>query len=140
MADTVDKEKRRIIMKSVGTKHTKPEMIVRRFLFSEGFRFRLHEKKLPGTPDIVLPKYKTVIFVNGCFWHGHDNCKKASMPKSNVDFWRNKIEKNRFNDFKNLQELPKLGWNVYTVWDCELSPTKRPTAFANLMKSLKQKS
>ncbi|WP_430813976.1 very short patch repair endonuclease [Carboxylicivirga sp. RSCT41] len=120
MVDNVSKERRSEIMGAVKFKDTKPEMIVRRFLYKEGFRYRLHVKELPGKPDIVLRKYKTIIFVNGCFWHGHENCKIYMMPKSNISFWYEKITKNKARDKKNIEELNRLNWSVIIVWECQL--------------------
>ena len=107
-------------MAAIKGKDTKPEMIVRKYLFSQGLRFRVQVRKLPGTPDIVLPKYKTAIFVNGCFWHGHEGCKYFRLPKSNVEFWKEKIERNIERDRESLQALLDLGWKVIRVWECEL--------------------
>ena len=107
-------------MAAIKGKDTKPEMIVRKYLFSRGLRFRVQVRKLPGTPDIVLPKYKTAIFINGCFWHGHEGCKYFRLPKSNVDFWREKIERNIERDRESMQALFDLGWKVIRVWECEL--------------------
>lgn len=107
-------------MAAIKGKDTKPEMIVRKYLFSRGLRFRVQVKKLPGKPDIVLPKYKTVIFVNGCFWHGHEDCKYFRLPKSNVEFWKEKIERNIARDVRNETELKALGWRVIRVWECEI--------------------
>lgn len=113
-------EQRTRCMAAVKGKDTKPEMIVRKYLFSRGLRFRVQVRKLPGTPDIVMPKYKTVIFVNGCFWHGHEDCKYFRLPKSNVEFWKEKIERNIERDRESMQALLDLGWNVIRVWECEL--------------------
>lgn len=107
-------------MAAVKGKDTKPEMIVRKYLFSRGLRFRVQVRKLPGKPDIVLPKYKTVIFVNGCFWHGHEGCKYFRLPKSNIEFWKEKIERNIERDRESMQALFYLGWKVIRVWECEL--------------------
>ncbi len=107
-------------MAAIKGKDTKPEMIVRKYLFSRGLRFRVQVRKLPGTPDIVLPKYKTAIFVNGCFWHGHEGCKYFRLPKSNVEFWKEKIERNIERDRESRQALFDLGWKVIRVWECEL--------------------
>lgn len=113
-------EQRSRCMAAVKGKDTKPEMIVRKYLFSRGLRFRVQVRKLPGTPDIVLPKYKTAIFVNGCFWHGHEGCKYFRLPKSNVEFWSEKIERNIERDRESMQALFDLGWKVIRVWECEL--------------------
>ncbi len=107
-------------MALVKGKETKPEISVRKFLFSKGFRYRKNSKALPGTPDIVLTKYRTVVFVNGCFWHGHKNCLAATSPKSNQDYWLNKIEANKTRDIKKLKALKKLGWRTMVIWECEI--------------------
>lgn len=120
MADVMTPEQRSRCMAAIRGKDTKPEMIVRKYLFSRGLRFRVQVRKLPGTPDIVLPKYKTVIFVNGCFWHGHEGCKYFRLPKSNVDFWKEKIERNVARDTRSETELKALGWLVIRVWECEI--------------------
>jgi DNA mismatch endonuclease, patch repair protein len=123
VADTVTKIRRSEIMASVGQKNTKPELVVRSFLHRKGLRYRLHAKELPGKPDLVFPRLKAVLFVNGCFWHGHQNqnCKLARTPKSNVDFWVKKVETNRERDHKNWALLKELGWTVIVIWECELS-------------------
>ena len=118
--DVHDKETRSYNMSQIKGKNTKPEEKVRKYLFSQGFRFRKNDKRLPGTPDIVLPRYRTVIFVNGCFWHGHSGCKYFVWPKSNADFWKSKIEKNMIRDRIKDEELYALGWRVIVVWECEL--------------------
>ncbi|WP_295089030.1 very short patch repair endonuclease [Ruminococcus sp.] len=105
-------------------KNTKPEEIVRKYLFSQGFRYRKNDKRLPGTPDIVLPKYKTVIFVNGCFWHGHEGCRYFVVPKTNTEFWMNKIETNKQRDIRKINEIQALGWKVVVVWECQLKTNK----------------
>ena len=120
MADVMTPEQRSRCMAAIKGKDTKPEMIVRKYLFSRGLRFRVQVKKLPGNPDIVLPKYKTVIFVNGCLWHGHEGCKYFRLPKSNVEFWKEKIERNIERDRESMQALLDLGWKVIRVWECEL--------------------
>lgn len=119
MADRVSKEVRSRNMAAIKGANTKPEELVRKYLFSKGFRYRKNVRSLPGSPDVVLPKYKTVIFVNGCFWHMHD-CKWFKWPKSNADFWREKITKNVERDARNKEALEKDGWQVLTVWECEL--------------------
>lgn len=120
MTDVMTSEQRSRCMAAIKGKDTKPEMIVRKYLFSCGLRFRVQVRKLPGTPDIVLPKYKTVIFVNGCFWHGHGGCKYFRLPKSNVEFWKEKIERNIERDRESMQALLDLGWKVIRIWECEL--------------------
>ena len=118
-------------MSRVRSRDTKPEKIVRSVLFSMGFRFRLCQKNLPGKPDIVLKKYKTVIFVHGCFWHGHENCKKSRLPQSNVEFWKNKIERNKQRFAEVSQQLRAQGWKVVVIWECEISKD-----FENTMQKL----
>lgn len=119
------------IMRSVRSKNTKPEIVVRKMIRNLGFYYRLHAKELPGKPDIVLRKSKKVVFVNGCFWHGH-GCGKGRLPKSNVDFWSEKIERNCARDKTNLAELSKDGWQCLVVWQCEIKNTKP------LMKTIKR--
>ncbi len=120
MVDKFSKETRSRIMSNIRSKDTKPEILVRSYLFSKGLRFRKNDKRYPGTPDIVLPKYKTIVFVHGCFWHLHDGCKYASMPKSNIDFWKNKLYGNKERDERNQKELESMNWNVIIVWECQL--------------------
>ena len=122
--DVHDKKTRSYNMSCIRSKNTKPEETVRKYLFSQGFRYRKNDKRLPGTPDIVLPKYKTVIFVNGCFWHGHEDCRYFVVPKTNTEFWINKINNNRIRDQKKISELEAMGWKVITVWECELKRDK----------------
>lgn len=112
-------ETRSYNMSRIRGMNTKPEILVRKYLFSQGFRYRKNEERLPGKPDIVLPKYKTVIFVNGCFWHHHD-CRYFVWPKNNADFWRHKIESNVERDCRNYQMLRQMGWKVLVVWECKL--------------------
>lgn len=112
-------------MASINGKETKPEISVRRFLFKEGFRFRKNVKSLLGKPDIVLAKYNTIIFVHGCFWHGHRNCRKATLPATNTEFWKDKIGKNVARDKIVVKDLKKSGWKVITVWECELKSKAR---------------
>lgn len=121
MPDIKDKDSRSFNMSQIKGKNTKPELIVRKWLFSHGYRYRLHVKNLPGKPDIVLPKYRTVIFVNGCFWHGHDNCDFFVWPTSNVKFWYEKISTTKKRDELKVSQLKDLGWNVYIIWECEIS-------------------
>ena len=120
MADIKTKEQRSKNMAAIKGKGTKPEEIVRKYLFSKGFRYRKNVKHLPGTPDIVLPKYRTVIFVNGCFWHHHEGCKYAVIPATRQEFWNNKLARNVERDKKVTEALEKGGWHVLTVWECEL--------------------
>ncbi|RYD85442.1 MAG: DNA mismatch endonuclease Vsr [Verrucomicrobiaceae bacterium] len=119
MTDTRSPEQRRRIMQSVKTEDTGPELAIRRALHAAGFRFRLHRRDLPGSPDIVLPGRRKAIFVHGCFWHGHD-CAKGKLPKSKPEYWGPKIAANRARDARNLRELKALGWRTLTVWQCEL--------------------
>lgn len=120
MVDKVSKEIRSYNMSQIRSKDTKPEILVRSFLFSKGLRFRKNDKRYPGSPDIVLPKYKTIVFVHGCFWHLHEGCKYAVMPKSNVDFWQKKLYRNRERDENNKNILEEMGWKVLIVWECQL--------------------
>ena len=122
--DVHDKKTRSYNMSRIKGKNTKPEAIVRKYLFSRGFRYRKNDKRLPGTPDVVLPKYRTVIFVNGCFWHGHEGCKYFVLPASNTDFWKQKIEANNERDIRKSKELRQLGWKVITIWECEIRHNK----------------
>lgn len=125
MADTITKQQRHKCMSHIRSKDTVPEIMVRKELFRRGFRFRKNVRTLPGSPDIVLPKYRTVIFVNGCFWHGHEGCKYYVLPKTNVGFWKNKIERNRSRDIEERQLLTSMGWHCITVWECQLKPKIR---------------
>ncbi len=133
MADVHDQATRSYNMSRIQGFNTKPEIIVRKFLHSNGFRFRLHNKKLPGCPDITLRQYNTVIFVNGCFWHGHDNCKYFVIPKTRTDWWRNKIEETKKRDHRSLKDLQSLGWKTIVVWECELKHEKRSQTLVNLV-------
>ncbi len=134
MTDIVPQNKRSEMMSSVKQSHTKPEIAIRKILHREGYRFRLHCKNLPGTPDIVLPKYKTVIFVHGCFWHQHPNCRRSRRPTSNVEFWNTKLDKNIERDGNKSQSLKETGWKVVTVWECELKDVE--TLTKNLMRKI----
>jgi DNA mismatch endonuclease (patch repair protein) len=135
MADVHSVETRSYNMSRIRSGNTKPEMIVRRYLFAQGFRYRLHVKQLPGKPDIVLHKYKTIIFIHGCFWHGHYGCRYYVVPKTRTDWWLDKISKNQVNDEQNVNKLMNAGWKILTIWECELKKAIREqTLFA-----LKQK-
>lgn len=118
--DIHSKEIRSYNMSCIKGKNTKPEMTVRHYLHAQGFRYRLHNKKLPGKPDIVFAKYRTVIFVHGCFWHGHQNCKYFTIPKTRTEWWLKKIKANINNDFKAVKALKKGGWRIINVWSCQL--------------------
>jgi DNA mismatch endonuclease (patch repair protein) len=107
-------------MSQIKSKNTKPELIVRKFLFSKGFRYRIHDNKFPGKPDILLPKYKTAIFVHGCFWHGHQDCKYFVIPKTRTEWWLNKINGNKKNDVRVLQSIRQMNWRVLILWECDL--------------------
>ena len=133
MADKVDKKRRSEIMSSIRGQNTQPEMIVRKYLFSKGFRYRLHDKLLPGKPDIKLTKYNSLVFINGCFWHGHTDCKIYVMPKTNKKFWYSKIENNVERDKRNIELLKNLGWKIIVVWECEIKRKNRELALQNLV-------
>ena len=128
MADHLTKEKRSWNMSRIRSKDTKPEIIVRSLLHQMGYRFRLHRKDLPGKPDIVLPKYKTVIFVHGCFWHRHKGCKRCTTPSTNKNFWLLKFQRNLDNDKTNKTKLRSQGWTVAVIWECETQCTKKLSA------------
>ena len=132
MADVHSKETRSYNMSRIRCKDTKPEMLVRKFLFSKGFRYRLHDKKLPGKPDIVLPRYKTVIFIHGCFWHGHNGCKLYVVPKTRTEWWLNKITNNINKDSAAVTALKANGWKVITVWECDLKKSLRDSTLIHL--------
>ena len=125
-------------MSQIRSKNTKPEEIVRKFLFSKGFRYRKNDKKLPGKPDIVLPKYKTIIMVNGCFWHKHEGCKYFVWPKNNAEFWKEKINRNIERDYINQLELRNLGWKVIIVWECELKKAVREERLERLIEEIRE--
>lgn len=125
MTDSLTKEHRSWNMSRIRSTNSKPEIVVRSLLHRMGYRFRLHRKDLPGKPDIVLPKYRTVIFVHGCFWHRHEGCRKAYQPKSRRNFWEEKFRQNKARDKKNLNFLEEKDWNVLVVWECELEDVSR---------------
>lgn len=135
--DVHDKKTRSYNMSRIKGKNTKPEELVRKFLFSQGFRYRKNDKSLPGSPDIVLPGYKTVIFVNGCFWHGHEGCRFFVWPENNKDFWKAKIETNISRDKKKTATLESMGWRVITIWECELKPKVREQTLLSLLNRLR---
>lgn len=134
--DKMTKEQRSRCMASIHSKGTKPELAVRRYLFARGFRYRLNHPRLPGHPDIVMRKYRTVIFVNGCFWHGHEGCKYFVLPKSRTDFWKAKIERNRERDREEQRKLARMGWHCITVWECQLKPKTREQTLLSLEHTL----
>jgi len=136
MADVVDKATRSRMMSGIRAKNTKPELLVRSYLHAQGFRFRLHTKKLPGTPDLVLSRWRTVIFVHGCFWHFHD-CHYFKLPQTRTNFWREKLTNNKVRDEKNRLLLEKLGWRVLVIYECELRDAPE-TALARLASSVRQ--
>ena len=145
MPDVLTPAQRHRCMSHIRSKATKPEMLVRRWLWSHGYRYRLNVKSVPGKPDIVMRKFRTAIFVNGCFWHGHEGCKQFVLPKTNTDFWQTKIARNRERDLRNYDELMHAGWQVIVLWQCklnkqELEPTMQQVAVTlnqNLLKILK---
>lgn len=136
MADTMTPEQRHMTMSHIHSKDTKPEIVIRQTLFTLGYRYRLNVKNLPGSPDLVLHKYRTAIFVNGCFWHGHKGCSKYVMPKSNVGFWTEKIYRNQERDLVNIQRLESLAWNVITIWECELSKSRIDETIVRIVNEL----
>lgn len=140
--DKHSKEVRSYNMSQIRSTNSKPEIMVRKYLFSKGLRYRKNVKTLPGKPDIVLPKYKTIVFVNGCFWHGHKNCKYFVMPKSNIEFWNEKISRNISRDEEIHRKLSAVGWNVIVVWECELKKDKRENTleylYYNILRNIKE--
>jgi len=135
LSDIYSKRKRTEIMSKISGKETKPEILVRKYLFNKGFRYKKNDKKLPGKPDMVLSKYKTVIFVNGCFWHGHD-CPAGKLPNTNWEFWETKIKSNVERNKRNYEELKRAGWKVILIWQCEL---KNKELRAKKLKETEQK-
>lgn len=128
--DIWDKKKRSAVMARIHSKDTKPELIVRHYLYSRGYRYRKNVKALPGTPDIVMSKYNTVIFIHGCFWHGHD--VDGLVPHTHTEFWKEKIELNKLRDARNKEALRNMGWNVITIWECQLKPAVRAKTLREL--------
>ena len=137
MADTHSKEVRSHNMSRIRSKNTKPELIVRKFLFANGLRYRLHNKSLPGKPDIVLKKHHTVIFIHGCFWHKHKNCKYAFVPTSNTNYWLPKLDKNVEKDVFAIKELKKMKWKVFIVWECDLKLNKQEKTLQRILQYVK---
>ena len=135
--DKISPEQRHYTMSRIRGKDTKPEILVRKYLFSEGFRFRKNDKRYPGHPDIVLPKYKTVVFVNGCFWHGHEGCKYYTVPKTNTDFWVAKVQRNQARDKADVAALESMGWRVIVVWECQLEKRDRAQTLSDLVSDLR---
>jgi DNA mismatch endonuclease (patch repair protein) len=137
MADVHTKVVRSYNMSKIRSKNTKPELLVRKYLFAHGFRFRLHRKDLPGKPDIILPKYKTVIFVNGCFWHGHDSCKYFVVPKTKTEWWLQKINRNKELDGINSTKLQQMGWRVINIYECDLKGNNLDLVFDRLSNEIR---
>jgi DNA mismatch endonuclease (patch repair protein) len=138
MADVHDKKTRSFNMSRIRSKDTGPEILVRKFLFGKGFRYKLHDKMLPGKPDLVFPKYKTVIFIHGCFWHGHEGCKYFVIPKTRRKWWIEKINRNKQLDAEHNKELKNMGWNIVTVFECRLRPKNRDRTLNQLATKLKK--
>ena len=136
MADVHNKITRSYNMSMIRGKNTKTEILIRKFLHSKGLRFRLHDAKLPGKPDIVLPKYNSIIQVHGCFWHGHENCKYFVIPKTRTEWWLKKINKTKIRDVENLKELKKIGWKTIVLWECELIRSKKENTLNTLYENL----
>lgn len=137
MADVHSKEIRSFNMSQIKGKDTKPEILVRKFLFANGIRYRLHDKRLPGKPDMVFPKYKKVVFIHGCFWHGHENCKYFVVPKTRTEWWLNKINSNKKKDTESMYALKKLGWKVITIWECELKANNKDKKLKSIIREFK---
>lgn len=136
MPDVMTPEQRHRCMSHIRGKDTRPELLVRRYLYSHGYRYRLHERRLPGHPDIVMRRLHTVILVNGCFWHGHDDCKLFRLPRTRREFWETKINRNRQRDQQDREQLHQLGWNVITLWECQLKPAVREATLQSLLLTL----
>lgn len=136
MADVHDKKTRSFNMSQIRSKDTKPELLVRRFLFSNGYRYKLHDKRLSGKPDIVLPRFKTAIFVHGCFWHGHQDCKYFVVPKTRTKFWLQKIGRNKQLDLENFFRLKTDGWNVFSIFECELKGNNQEKTLSKILNQL----
>lgn len=124
-------------MSRIRGKDTKPEMLIRKFLFSHGYRYKLHDRKLPGKPDLVLPRYNTVIFIHGCFWHGHKGCKYFVVPKTRTEWWLDKIRRNQQNDQQAVELLKENDWKIITIWECDLRPVKVESTLKKLLKSFR---
>lgn len=137
MADVHSSEIRSFNMSQIKGKDTKPEILVRKFLFANGIRYRLHDKRLPGKPDMVFQKYKKVVFIHGCFWHGHENCKYFVVPKTRTEWWLNKINSNKKKDAESIYALKRQGWKVITIWECELKPNNKDKKLKSVIRELK---
>jgi DNA mismatch endonuclease, patch repair protein len=137
MTDVHDKKTRSYNMSQIKATDTKPELLVRKFLHANGFRYSLHKKTLPGKPDIVLTRYKTVIFINGCFWHGHTHCKYFKVPQTRTRWWLHKIEHNKANDAKAIKALHKEDWKVITIWECQLKKNKMAATLHRLVQKIR---
>lgn len=140
MADVHSKATRSYNMSRIRSANTRPELLVRKFLHAHGYRYKLHDKGLPGKPDIVLPKYRTVIFIHGCFWHGHANCKYYKVPQTRTQWWLNKIYTNKANDAKAVKALKKEGWHIITIWECRLKPAKADKTLTTLITKLSSRT
>ena len=138
MSDVLNPQQRHRCMSHIRSKATKPEMLVRRWLWTHGYRYRLNVKSVPGKPDIVMRKYRTAIFVNGCFWHGHEGCKQFVLPKTNIEFWQNKIDSNRARDQKNYETLINAGWQVIVLWQCKLTKQELEQTMQSVAVALNQ--
>lgn len=139
MVDIRTKEKRSRMMAAVHSKNTGSELCVRRFLWAKGIRYRLHDTKLPGTPDIVIPRCSLAIFVHGCFWHGHENCSLGHLPKSRIEYWTKKIERNKLRDHQVEEKLKEMGWHILIVWHCQLRTKKAASiALPDLLSQIKK--
>jgi len=136
MTDKLTPIQRHKNMAAIKSKDTKPEMVVRRWLWGHGFRYRLNHPRLPGKPDIVMRKYRACIFVNGCFWHGHEGCRYYTIPKTDTEFWVNKVKRNKERDLKVQHELAAMGWHYIIIWECELKPVKREDTLKSLAYTL----
>jgi len=134
--DDLTPEQRHKNMSHIRSRDTKPEIIVRQFLFSKGLRYRIADKRYPGKPDIVLPKYRAAVFVHGCFWHGHEGCRYYVLPKTHPQYWVPKIQRNIERDAENEKSLQEMGWNVFTVWECQLKKDQREDTLNNLYKTI----
>ena len=134
--DKLTTQQRHANMSAIHGKDTKPEIIVRKWLWRHGFRYRLNHPRLPGKPDIVMRKYRTCIFINGCFWHGHEGCMYYTVPKTNTEFWVNKVKRNQERDHRVYMELAGMGWHYITIWECELKPQKRESTLQSLAYTL----